>query len=53
MEMSVGEGDGTVEVCATLTVSGGGSTAIDIDIILATSDGKYFQWHILMAHFTF
>ena len=37
---SVGEDGGTVRVCATLSVTGGGSTAIDIDIMLATSDGK-------------
>ena len=36
---SVGEEEGTVEVCATLSVSG--TTAGAIDIMLATSDGEY------------
>ena len=37
---SVGEGGGMIQVCATLSVTGGGTTAGDIDIMLATSDGK-------------
>ena len=38
---SVGEDGGTVQVCATLDLTGDSTvTAIDIDITLATSDGE-------------
>ena len=37
---SVDEDAGMIQVCATLSVTGGGSTAGDIDFMLATSNGK-------------
>ena len=37
------EGDGTVEVCATLSAGAGVTTAIPIDISLDTSDSKITQ----------
>ena len=37
--VSVSEGDGTVEVCATLSTGAGVTTAIPVDISLETSDG--------------
>ena len=36
----ISEGDGTVEVCATLLAGAGVITAIPINISLDTSDGK-------------
>ena len=39
----IAEGDGTVEVCATLSAGGGVITAIPVDISLDTSDGKITQ----------
>ena len=38
--VSVSEGDGTVEVCATLSAGAGVTTAIPVSITLGTSDGK-------------
>ena len=37
--VSVSEGDGTVEVCATLSAGAGVTTAIPITMSLETSDG--------------
>ena len=41
--VSVSEGDGTVEVCATLSAEAGVTTDISISISLGTTDGMHVK----------
>ena len=44
--VSVSEGDGTVEVCATLSTGAGVTTDIPISISLSTLNGKELSKHL-------
>ena len=44
--VSVSEGDGTVEVCATLSTGAGVTTDIPISISLSTLNGMHVRVHV-------